>query len=57
MNKNNHDIRLTEAYHHAMASDYYRRQRRKQTRLIADICVFFFLGVLFMVLAEMITSL
>jgi len=50
--KNNHDIRLTEAYHHSMASDYFRRQKMKRTRLIIDICIFFFLGVALMILVE-----
>jgi hypothetical protein len=54
--KNYEDIRLTEAYHQAMASDYFRRQKLKRTRLITDICVFFLLGILFLVLAEIATA-
>ena len=52
--KNNHDIRLTEAYNHAMASDYYRKQKHK--RISIDILIFFFIGLLIMTLVELVIA-
>lgn len=52
-----HVDRLTQAISYDyIASDYYRREQAKKKRLIIDICIFFFLGILFVIFADLATA-
>ncbi len=53
---NSYASRHAGRYYRAMASDYFREQEKKRSRLVVDICAFFLLGVLFLLLAEIVTA-